>query len=95
MQSKHRILIMVGLGLTACLLALSAEINAHIFSVIVNNKSIAHAPIWLTCLLTIILAVLPLLWFSKLSPLHSLFSIFVYIIAVVCLVLAIAYFYKI
>ncbi len=95
MQFKDRILIMVGLGLTACLLALSAEINAQLFSVIIDNKSVAHAPIWLTCLLTIILAVLPLLWFSKLSSLHSLFSIFVYIMAVVCLVFAIAYFYKI
>ena len=95
MQFKDRILIMVGLGLAACLLALSAEFNAHIFSVIVDNKSVEHAPIWLTCLLTIILAVLPLLWFSKLSPLRSLLSIGVYIIAVVFLVFAVAYFYKI
>jgi len=95
MQFKDRIFIMVALGLSACLLVVSAEFNSHIFSVIVDNKSVEHVPIWLTCLLTIILAVLPLFWFSKLSPLHSLLSIFVYIIAVVSLVFAAAYFYKV
>lgn len=95
MQFKDRIFIMVGLGLYACLLVISVEFSAHIFSVIVDNKSLEHAPIWLTCLLTIVLAVLPLFWFSKLSPVHSLLSICVYIIAVVSLVFAAAYFFKI
>jgi signal transduction histidine kinase len=95
MQFKDRIFIMAALGLFASLLAVSAEFNAHIFSVIVDNKSVEHAPIWVTCLLTIIFAMLPLFWFSKLSPFRSLISICVYIIAVVFLVFSIAYFYKV
>jgi signal transduction histidine kinase len=95
MQIGNRIFIIVGLGLFACLLAVSAEFNAHIFSIIVDNHSVIHAPLWLTCLLTIIFAVMPLLWFSKLSPFRSLLSVFAYIIAVVSLVFAVAFLYKI
>jgi signal transduction histidine kinase len=41
------------------------------------------------------LAVLPLFWFSKLSTTHSLLSIYVYIIVVVSLIFAAAYFYNV
>ena len=95
MQFKDRIYIMAGLALSACLLVISVEFGAYIFSLIIDNKSVAHAPVWLTCLFTVILAVLPLFWFSKLSSPHSLLSICVYIIVVVSLVFAVAYFYKI
>lgn len=95
MQFKDRILIMTMIGLFACLLVVSIEFNTHIFSAIVDNKSVIHAPVWLTCLITIALAVLPLFWFHKLSPVYSLLSICVYIIAIVSLVFAAAYFFKV
>lgn len=95
MQFKDRIFIMVAVGLSACLLAISVEFSAYIFSLIVDVKSLEYAPIWLTCLLTVALAVLPLFWFSKLSPVNSLLSICAYIAAVVSLLFAAAYFYKV
>jgi signal transduction histidine kinase len=95
MQFKGRIFTMAVLGLFACLLVVSVEFNTHIFSAIVDNQSVKHAPVWLTCLLTIALAMLPLFWFPKLSPVYRLLSICVYIIAVVSLVFAAAYFFKI
>jgi len=86
---------MAGLALIACLLALSAEFNAHILSVIMDDQSVRRAPLALICLLTVLFAVLPFLWFSKLSPVYTLLSICVYIAAVVVLVFAAAYLFKI
>lgn len=79
----------------ACLLIVSIELTPHTFSAIFDNKALVRTPVWLTCLLTIALVLLPLLWFSKLSPFWSLLGIGVYIITVVALIFAIAYFYKV
>jgi len=95
MHFKDRILIMAGLALVACLLALSAELNAHILSVIMDDASVRRAPLALICLLTVLFAVLPFLWFSRLSPVYTLLSICIYIVAVVVLVFAVAYLFKI
>jgi signal transduction histidine kinase len=95
MQFKDRIFLMAVLGLLACLLIVSIELTPHTFSAIFDNKALVRTPVWLTCLLTIALVLLPLLWFSKLSPFWSLLGIGVYIITVVALIFAIAYFYKV
>lgn len=79
----------------ACLLIVSIELTPHTFSAIFDNKALVRTPVWLTCLLTIALVLLPLLWFPKLSPFWSLLGIGVYIITVVALIFAIAYFYKV
>jgi len=95
MQFKDRIFIMAGLALVACLLALSAEFNTHVLSIMMDERSVGHASLGLTCLLTVVFAVLPFLWFSKLSPVYALLSICAYILAVVALVFAAAYLFKI
>jgi signal transduction histidine kinase len=95
MQFKDRIFLMAVLGLLACLLIVSIELTPHTFSAIFDNKALVRTPVWLTCLLTIALVLLPLLWFPKLSPFWSLLGIGVYIITVVALIFAIAYFYKV
>ena len=79
----------------ACLLIVSIELTPHTFSAIFDNKALVRTPVWLTCLLTIALVLLPLLWFPKLSSFWSLLGIGVYIITVVALIFAIAYFYKV
>jgi signal transduction histidine kinase len=94
MQLKDRAFIMVALAFIACLVVVSAEFNAHAFSEIIHNQSVAHAPIWLTCLFTVMLATLPFLWFSRLSPIKALLSICVYIAIVIALVFFLAYFLK-
>lgn len=86
---------MVGLVLAACLVVVSAEYNAHAFSEIIDNQSVAHAPIWLTCLFTVILAALPFFWFPRLSPIKTLLSICVYIAIVIALVFVMAHLLKV
>ncbi|WP_052177675.1 ATP-binding protein [Methylotenera sp. G11] len=95
MQFKDRIFIMAGLSLVACMLALSAEFNTHALSAIMDDHSVGHASLGLTCFLTVVFAVLPFLWFSKLSPVYALLSICAYILAIVTLVFAAAYLFKI
>ncbi|HEY9268620.1 MAG TPA: HAMP domain-containing sensor histidine kinase [Methylotenera sp.] len=95
MQFKDRIFIMAVLGLFACLLVVSVELNTHTFSAFVDNKALVRTPVWLTCLLTVVLVLLPLFWFPKLSPLYSLLGIGVYIITIVSVIFAIAYFYEV
>jgi len=95
MQFKDRIFIMAVLGLFACLLVVSVELNTHTFSAFVDNKALVRTPVWLTCLLTVVLVLLPLFWFPKLSPLYSLLGIGVYIITIVSVIFAMAYFYEV
>lgn len=95
MQLKDRILVMAGLAGTACLLAVSAEFNIHLFFIILDNQLFVHAPLWLTCLFTVVLSVLPIFWISRLSPFYSLLAITVYMVAAVALVFAIANLYGI
>lgn len=90
MQLKDRILAMTGLSGLALLLAVSAEFNTHLLSIIFDNQSFTRAPLWLTCLFTVVLAVLPIFWISRLPPFHSLLGIAVYMIAAVALVFEIA-----
>lgn len=93
MEFKQRIFIMVALGLFACLMAAGSAFDAGMLSAFFDNKSLEHSPVWLACLLTFLLSVLPLFWFAKLSLFHSLLSVFVYLIAVLTLIFSIAYFY--
>jgi len=86
---------MAGLALVACLLAISAEFNTHVLSIIMDDHSVGHASLALTCFLTVVFAVLPFLWFSKLSPVYALLSICAYILAIVALVFSAAYLFKI
>lgn len=90
MQLTDRILLITGLAGAACLLAVSAEFNTHLISIIFDNQSLAHAPLWLTCLFTVALSILPLFWISRLPPFYSLLGIAVYMVASVALVFAIA-----
>lgn len=79
----------------AFLLALNTALNPHILSVIVDNKSLLHTPVWVTCLLTIVLSVIPVLWFSRSSPVRSLISVSLYLAAVIFGTFAAAYFYRV
>lgn len=95
MQFKDRILMLTGFGLLACLLVVSAEFNAHLLSLIIDTESVQNAPIWLTCLLTVLLALLPLFLFPKLTLPQILFGICVYITVIFSLVFAVAFLFKI
>jgi len=95
MLLKDRISLMVGLVLVACLFVVGAEYNAHAFSEIIDNQSVVHAPIWLSCLFAVLFAALPFLWFPRISPIKTLLSICVYMAIVIALVFVIAYFFKV
>ena len=91
MQLKDRIFIMVGLILVSCLFTVSAEFNARMLSVFVDNDTVKHAPVWVTCIFTILAAMLPFLWFSRFPPVYVLLSICFYIAAIVIFAFAAAY----
>lgn len=54
------------------------EFHANAIEAMRNSGLIIDAPFWLTCILSMILAVIPLLFLPKLSPLKSLVAIIFY-----------------
>lgn len=95
MQLKDHFYIAIGLVLLACLTAFSADYNARAITGMLGNDMVRIAPAWLTCLLSALAAVLPLLWFSRLPPISSLISVFVYIGIVIFMTVAAVYLLKI
>lgn len=91
MRSENRIFVIVGLALVSCLLTVGAEFNAHMLSVVVDNESVKHAPVWLTCAFTMLAVVLPFLCFSRLSPVYALLAICLYIVVIAFFAFAVAY----
>lgn len=83
MQFKQYIYIAIGVALVACVTAFGAEYNVRIITAMLRDGMVGIAPLWMTCLLSVLVAALPLLWFFKMSPTASLLSIFIYIIFVV------------
>ena len=71
------------------------EYHANAIAAMRNSELIKTTPTWLTCLLSVLLALIPLLFLPKLSPLKSLLTIFLYYFIVVVIALAMPYFFNI
>jgi signal transduction histidine kinase len=71
------------------------EFHANAIAAMRNSELIVTTPIWLTCLLSVMLALIPLLFLPKLSPLKSLLSIILYYFVVVVIAVAMPYFFNI
>jgi len=71
------------------------EFHANAISAMRGSELIVTAPVWLTCLLSVMLALIPLLFLPKLSPLNSLLSIILYYFVVVVVAVAMPYFFNI
>jgi signal transduction histidine kinase len=94
MQFKVYFYMAIGLALVALIAALGADYNARVITGMLGDGVISIAPVWMTCLFSILTALLPLLWFSRLSPLSSLLSVFVYIVFVIFITVAAVYMFK-
>lgn len=86
---------MIGLVLIACLFTISTEFNAHTLSTIVDNQSVKHAPTWLTVMFTLLAALLPFLWFSRLTPVSAWISLCIYIAVIILFVFCVSYLFQI
>ncbi len=64
------------------------EFHANTISAMRSSALITNAPLWLTCLLNMMLAVMPLLFLPKLSPFKSLMFIVVYYFLVMVMAVA-------
>lgn len=71
------------------------EFHANAITAMRNSELIVSTPIWLTCLLSVMLALIPLLFLPKLSPLKSLLCIILYYFVVVVVAVAMPYFFNI
>ncbi len=71
------------------------EFHANAIASMRNSELIVTTPIWLTCLLSVMLALNPLLFLPKLSPLKSLVSIIFYYFVVVAIAVAMPYLFNI
>jgi CHASE2 domain-containing sensor protein len=68
------------------------EYHANAIAAMRSSELILNTPLWLTCLLSIILAWIPILFLPKLSPLKSLLSIIGYYFFVMAFAVAMPYF---
>jgi signal transduction histidine kinase len=89
MRFKHHFFVIAGLVLVACLMAVAIDFNARSVTAMLANGSVKIAPVWQICVMTVLLALLPLLWFFRLSPFYSLLSLFVYMVVVIFLTIAV------
>ena len=64
------------------------EFHANTISAMRDSALIVNLPIWLTCLISVMLALVPLLFLPKLSPLKSLLSIVGYYFVVMVIAIA-------
>ncbi|MDI1300071.1 CHASE2 and HATPase_c domain-containing protein [Methylotenera sp.] len=64
------------------------EFHANAIAAMRDSALIINTPIWLTCLLSVMLALVPLLFLPKLSPLKSLLSIIAYYFMVMVVAIA-------
>jgi CHASE2 domain-containing sensor protein len=71
------------------------EFHANSIAAMRNSELIVTTPIWLTCLVSVILALIPLLFLPKLSPLKSLLSIIFYYFSVVVVAVSMPYFFNV
>ena len=95
MQFKEYVYIAMCLALVACISAFGADYNVRMITGMLIDEVVYIAPVWVTCLLSALAAILPLLWFSRMSPIASLLSIFVYITFVVVAAVATVHWLKI
>ena len=70
------------------------EFHANTIAAMRNSELILTTPIWLTCLISMILVLIPLLFLPKLSPLKSLLSIVLYYFSVMAAAVAMPYFFN-
>lgn len=64
------------------------EFQANIIEAMRSSKLIMETPLWFSCLFGALLAIIPLLWLPKLSPLKSLLMILVYYFIVIGIVIS-------
>lgn len=71
------------------------EVHANAIETMRQSGLIVELPLWLTCLFCAVLAVIPLFWLPKLTPLKSLFAIIIYYFVVTLVVVAMPQFFNI
>ena len=71
------------------------EFHANAIEAMRHSRLIVEAPLWLTCLFCAVLALIPLLWLPKLTPLRSLFVIILYFFVVIGVVVLMPHFFNI
>lgn len=64
------------------------EFQANIIEAMRSSKLIMETPLWFSCLFCALLAIIPLLWLPRLSPLKSLLMITVYYFVVIGIVIS-------
>ena len=71
------------------------EFHANAIAAMRDQQLISDAPLWFTCLFCALLALAPLLWLHKLSPIQSLLAIGLYILIVMLLAISLPYVFHI
>ena len=71
------------------------EFHANAIETIRQSGLIAEMPLWLSCIVCALLALMPLLWLPKFTPLKSLFAIIVYYFVVTLVAIATPHFFNV
>jgi len=69
----------------------AVEFHANTIATMLDVRLVADAPLWITGMLSVLLAIVPLLWFSRLSQIKSLLAVVIYFFIVMLLAVFAAY----
>lgn len=70
------------------------EFHANVIETMRQGKLVSTAPIWLSSIVSILFATIPLLWMPRMRPLHSLFVNSTYFVAVMACLIALPYLFN-
>lgn len=71
------------------------EFHANTIAAMLEARLVEDAPLWVTILVSAMLAIIPLFWLSRLSQLESFFTIILYFIAVLLLMVFAAHLFNV
>ncbi|HQS44784.1 MAG TPA: hypothetical protein PLJ70_10235, partial [Methylotenera sp.] len=73
---------------------MSSQLDAYIYSFLSAHHDISHSSFWLSCVAAMLIALVPILFFSRFTHIHTPAAIFLYFIYVILFLMALTFIFN-
>lgn len=94
MQFKAQFLPAICIAFLGSALALGSQLDAYIYSFLSAHHDISHSSFWLSCVAAMLIALVPILFFSRFTHIHTPVAIFLYFIYVILFLMALTFIFN-